>query len=83
MSSEDEDDNDNDNDLAESEPVEAEAPPAEKETVEVRSLESRRKTREQMQADIEAFLSRGGRIEQLEPSTSSQGITAGVNDLSQ
>jgi hypothetical protein len=80
MSSEDEEDN---NDLVESEPVEAEPPPTEKELAEARSLESRRKMREQMQADIEAFLNKGGRIEQLEPSASAQGITAGVNDLSQ
>jgi predicted GNAT superfamily acetyltransferase len=80
MSSEDEEDN---NELVESEPVEAELPPTEKELAEARSLESRRKMREQMQADIEAFLNKGGRIEQLEPSASSQGITAGVNDLSQ
>lgn len=79
MSSEDEEDND----IVESEPAEAEPPPTEKELAEARSLESRRKAHEQMQADIEAFLNRGGRIEQLEPSASAQGITAGVNDLSQ
>jgi predicted GNAT superfamily acetyltransferase len=79
MSSEDEEETE----LVESEPVEAEPPPSEKEVSEARSLESRRKAREQMQADIEAFLHRGGRIAQLEPSASAQGITAGVNDLSQ
>jgi hypothetical protein len=41
--------------------------------------------REQMQAEIDAFLRGGGRIEKLEPSAANQSTspTAGVNDLSQ
>ena len=63
----------------------AEPAPAREEPAEVRSSETRRRVRDQMQADIEAFLRSGGRIEKLEASASAQGasITAGVNDLSQ
>jgi hypothetical protein len=81
MSSEDEED-----DAVESEPTEsAEAPPPRDETADAPSVEARRKVREQMQAEVEAFLRSGGRIEKLEPSTTNQSTspTAGVNDLSQ
>jgi hypothetical protein len=81
MSSEDEED-----EAVESEPEEsAEAPPPRDETAEAPSLEARRKVREQMQAEIDAFLRGGGRIEKLEPSAANQSTspTAGVNDLSQ
>ena len=37
-----------------------------------RSSEARRKLREQMQAEIDAFLRAGGRIQQLEPTVSAQ-----------
>jgi hypothetical protein len=82
MSSEDEEDDD----AVESEPVEAaEAPPPRDETADAPSIEARRKVREQMQAEIDAFLRGGGRIEKLEPSAANQSTspTAGVNDLSQ
>jgi hypothetical protein len=84
MASEDEE-----NDAVESEAVEeaeaADAPAPREETPEAPSSESRRKIREQMQAEIEAYLRSGGRIEKLEPSVTTQttGPTAGVNDLSQ
>jgi hypothetical protein len=81
MSSEDEED-----EAVESEPEEsAEAPPPRDETADAPSLEARRKVREQMQAEIDAFLRGGGRIEKLEPSAANQSTspTAGVNDLSQ
>lgn len=82
MSSEDEE-----NDAVDSEQLEAaeEAPPPRDETLEAPSSESRRKLREQMQAEIDAFLKSGGRIEKLEPSVTAQTTspTAGVNDLSQ
>jgi len=73
------------NEVVESEPVEAEPAALPEETAETRSSEARRKVREQMQAEIDAFLNSGGRIEKLEPSSSAQGtvLTAGVNDLSQ
>ena len=60
------------------------AAPAREEPADLRSSESRRRLREQMQAEIEAFLRGGGHIEKLEASASAQGatITAGVNDLS-
>lgn len=51
---------------------EADAAPAREETVELRSKESRSKLRDQMEADIEAFLRRGGRIEQVEPTATAQ-----------
>ena len=82
MSSEDEEEDD----AVESEPLEAaEAPPPRDETADAPSSEARRKLREQMQAEVEAFLRGGGRIEKLEPSSVNQGgsPTAGVNDLSQ
>ena len=58
-----------------SDAVEAEAAVAastREELVETRSSEARRKLREQMQAEIDAFLKAGGRIQQLEPTVSSQ-----------
>jgi hypothetical protein len=65
--------------------AEAAAAPAREEPADVRSSEARRRVRDQMQADIDAFLRGGGRIEKLEATASAQGtsITAGVNDLSQ
>jgi len=63
----------------------AEAPPPRDELMDAPSSESRRKLREQMKAEIEAFLRGGGRIDKLEPSVTTQTTspTAGVNDLSQ
>jgi len=58
-----------------SDAVEAEAAVAastREELVETRSSEARRKLREQMQAEIDAFLKAGGRIQQLEPTVSAQ-----------
>ena len=58
-----------------SDAVEAEAAVAastREELVETRSSEARRKLREQMQAEIDAFLKSGGRIQQLEPTVSAQ-----------
>lgn len=58
-----------------SDAVEAEAAVAastREELVETRSSEARRKLREQMQAEIDAFLRAGGRIQQLEPTVSAQ-----------
>ena len=81
MSSEDEE-----NEAVDAEPAEAEeSPPPRDETADAPSSESRRKLREQMQAEVDAFLSGGGRIEKLEPSANppSSSPTAGVNDLSQ
>ena len=80
MSSEDEE-----NEAVDAEPAEAEESPPRDETADAPSSESRRKLREQMQAEIDAFLSGGGRIEKLEPSANppSSSPTAGVNDLSQ
>lgn len=79
MSSEDEE-----SDVVDSDQLESEAAPYREEQAESHSSESRRKLRDQMQAEIEAFLSAGGRIEKLEPNASAHGpsITAGVNDLS-
>jgi hypothetical protein len=53
---------------------EAEAPAAvsREEPVELRASESRRKLRDQMQADIERFLNSGGRIEVVDPNTSAK-----------
>ena len=75
-----------DNEAVETEQAEAaEAPPPRDELMDAPSSESRRKLREQMEAEIEAFLRGGGRIEKLEPSVTAQTTspTAGVNDLSQ
>lgn len=62
-----------------------EAAPARDELAELPSGESRRKLRAQLEAEMEAFLKRGGRIEVLESAANAQGtsFTAGVNDLSQ
>ena len=82
MSTEDEDEDD----AVDAEPLEAaEAPPVRDEVADAPSSEARRKLREQMQAEIDAFLRGGGRIEKLEPSAANQSSspTAGVNDLSQ
>lgn len=75
-----------DSEAVETEQAEAaEAPPPRDELADAPSSESRRKLREQMEAEIEAFLRGGGRIEKLEPSVTTQTTspTAGVNDLSQ
>ena len=63
----------------------AEAAPARDDAAELPSVEARRKAREQLEAEMEAFLKRGGKIEVVEPVAGSQGtsFTAGVNDLSQ
>jgi hypothetical protein len=86
MSSEDEDDIETSSDVADADQAEGgEAPPAREDAAELRSGEAQRKLRDQMQAEIEAFLKRGGQIEVLEAASNAQGasITAGVNDLSQ
>lgn len=72
MSSEDEE-----NEIVESETAEAEpvAAAVRDEPVETRSSEARRKLRDQMQAEIEAFLKAGGRIEQVAPNVSAQGTS--------
>ena len=72
MSSEDDE---TETESVDSDAVEAEAAVAastREELVETRSSEARRKLREQMQAEIEAFLKSGGRIQQLEPTVSAQ-----------
>ena len=71
--------------VVESDAVEAESEPepaaAREETVETRSIEARRKLREQMQADIDKFLKSGGQIEHVEPSvTEQESNPAGVTD---
>lgn len=68
---------DEENDVVDSEAVEAEADAGvaaavRDEPAETRSLEARRRLREQMQAEIEAFLKNGGRIEHVEPNASAQ-----------
>jgi len=70
MSSEDEED-----ETAETESAEAEvvAPVVREEPAEVRTSEARRKLRDQMQAEIDAFLRAGGRIEQVAPSAGAEG----------
>jgi hypothetical protein len=87
MSSDDEEEKDTANDdVVDTDEAEAgDAPPAREETAEFRSGEARRKLRDQLQAEIDAYLKRGGQIEVLEAASSAQGasITAGVNDLSQ
>lgn len=72
MSSEDDE---TETEAVDSDVVEAEAAaasPVREELAETRSSEARRKLREQMQAEIEAFLKSGGRIQQLEPTVSAQ-----------
>ena len=72
MSSEDDE---TETETVDSEAVEAEAAAASsprEEPAETRSSEARRKLREQMQAEIDAFLKSGGRIQQLEPTVSAQ-----------
>ena len=72
MSSEDDE---TETEAVDSDTVEAEvvaASSAREEPAETRSSEARRKLREQMQADIDAFLKSGGRIQQLEPTVSAQ-----------
>ena len=74
MSSED-DETESETEAVDSEVVEAEAAAASsarEEPAETRSSEARRKLREQMQAEIDAFLEAGGRIQQLEPTVSAQ-----------
>jgi len=79
MSSDDEE-----NEVVDSEQLESDVASYREEQAETRSLEARRRLRDQMQAEIEAFLRNGGRIEKLEPTASaSASVTAGVNDLSQ
>ena len=72
MSSEDDE---TETEAVDSDTVEAEvaaASSAREEPAETRSSEARRKLREQMQAEIDAFLQSGGRIQQLEPTVSAQ-----------
>ena len=72
MSSEDDE---TETEAVDSEVVEAEVAAASstrEEPAETRSSEARRKLREQMQAEIDAFLRAGGRIQQLEPTVSAQ-----------
>lgn len=72
MSSEDDE---TEAEAVDSEVVEAEVAAASstrEEPAETRSSEARRKLREQMQAEIDAFLQAGGRIQQLEPTVSAQ-----------
>jgi len=72
MSSEDEE---TETEAVDSDTVEVEvaaASSAREEPAETRSSEARRKLREQMQAEIDAFLKSGGRIQQLEPTVSAQ-----------
>jgi len=90
MSSDEDEDREESSDAVESDDAGseaggAEAAPQRDEGPELPSSESRRKLREQLQAEMDAFLKRGGRIEVLESATGAQGnsITAGVNDLSQ
>ena len=93
MSADDED-NDNDNESSSNEAVDSEqaesaasgeAAAVREEAAEVRSNEARSRLRSQMQAEIDAFLKRGGHIEVVEATANAQesSITAGVNDLSQ
>jgi len=92
MSSDEDEDRDDREDRAEpadgddaAEAGGAEAAPARDEAAELPSGESRRKLRAQLEAEMEAFLKRGGRIEVLESAANEKAtsITAGVNDLSQ
>ena len=53
--------------VVDSDEIEIEAAPAREEQAETRSAEARRKLREQMEAEIEAFLKAGGKIEQVSP----------------
>ena len=72
MSSEDDE---TETEAVDSDTVEAEVAAASsacEEPAETRSSEARRKLREQMQAEIDAFLKSGGRIQQLEPTVSAQ-----------
>ena len=82
MSAENEDDDNLDSEAVEAEAeASAEAGPRE-EPVEVPSSESRRKLRDQLEAEIQAFLAAGGSIKQVEPNASARPpiITASVND---
>ncbi|MCG3171368.1 MAG: hypothetical protein CALGDGBN_02969 [Pseudomonadales bacterium] len=84
MSAENEDDDNLDSEAVEAE-AEAEAsaePGPREEPVEVPSSESRRKLRDQLEAEIQAFLAAGGSIKQVEPNASARPpiITASVND---
>jgi hypothetical protein len=66
---------DDDDDIVDSDAVEtaeSEAPPARDDSAEPPSLEARRKLRDQMQSDIEAFLRSGGRIVQVAANVSAQ-----------
>jgi hypothetical protein len=72
MSSEDEDNDTVESEAADAADVDAAAAAVREEPAETGSSEARRKLRDQMQADIEAFLKAGGRIEQVEPSASAQ-----------
>lgn len=88
MSAEDEDDDNN----VDSESVGADADadddeaaartPAADEPAELQSSEVRRKLRDQLEAEIQAFLAAGGSIQQVEPNASARPpiITAGVSD---
>ena len=88
MSAEDEDDDKLETDEAEAEAEEAadadagSSRGAREEPVEFHSSETRRKLRDQLEAEIQAFLASGGSIEQVEANTSARPaiITASVGD---
>ncbi len=90
MSAEDEDDDKLETDEAEAEAEEAADADADagssrgarEEPVEFHSSETRRKLRDQLEAEIQAFLASGGSIEQVEANTSARPaiITASVGD---
>lgn len=90
MSAEDEDDDKLETDEAEAEAEEAADADADagssrgarEEPVEFHSSETRRKLRDQLEAEIQAFLASGGSIEQVDANTSARPaiITASVGD---
>lgn len=82
MSAENEDDDNLDSEAVEAEAEASAEPGPREEPVEVPSSESRRKLRDQLEAEIQAFLAAGGSIKQVEPNASARPpiITASVND---
>lgn len=87
MSAEDEDDDNNvDSESvgtdADDDEAAAAGPPAADEAAELQSSEVRRKLRDQLEAEIQAFLAAGGSIQHVEPNASARPpvITAGVSD---
>lgn len=58
---------DDEPEIVDSDEIEVEAAATREEQAETRSVEARRKLREQMEADIDAFLKAGGKIEQVSP----------------